>query len=114
RQTGAESIQQLLLADGIKSLAGWTLLDATGISANGTIIVGDGIDPQGNNEAWIADIPHIRKLPPNFDSVTLFDAMASADDPVAPIPTALPLFATGLGALGLLGWRRKRKAQAVA
>jgi hypothetical protein len=26
-----------------------------------------------------------------------------------PLPTALPLFATGLGALGLLGWRRKRK-----
>ena len=31
-----------------------------------------------------------------------------------PLPGALPLFATGLGALGLLGWRRKRKAQAVA
>ena len=25
-----------------------------------------------------------------------------------PLPTALPLFATGLGVLGLLGWRRKR------
>jgi outer membrane lipase/esterase len=31
-----------------------------------------------------------------------------------PLPTTLPLFATGLGALGLLGWRRKRKVQAVA
>jgi hypothetical protein len=30
-----------------------------------------------------------------------------------PIPATLPLFATGLGGLGLLGWRRKRKAQAV-
>jgi hypothetical protein len=30
-----------------------------------------------------------------------------------PLPAALPLFATGLGGLGLLGWRRKRKAQAV-
>ena len=30
-----------------------------------------------------------------------------------PVPAALPLFATGLGALGLLGWRRKRKAIAV-
>lgn len=29
-----------------------------------------------------------------------------------PIPAALPLFASGLGALGLLGWRRKRKASA--
>ena len=37
-------------------------------------------------------------------------------DPVSqtPLPAALPLFATGLGALGLLGWRRKRKAQAAA
>jgi hypothetical protein len=29
-----------------------------------------------------------------------------------PLPGALPLFATGLGALGLLGWRRKRKQAA--
>jgi hypothetical protein len=27
-----------------------------------------------------------------------------------PLPAALPLFATGLGVMGLLGWRRKRKA----
>jgi hypothetical protein len=27
-----------------------------------------------------------------------------------PLPAALPLFATGLGVLGLLGWKRKRKA----
>ncbi len=31
-----------------------------------------------------------------------------------PLPATLPLFATGLGGLGLLGWRRKRKAQAAA
>ena len=31
-----------------------------------------------------------------------------------PLPAALPLFATGLGALGLLGWRRKKKVQAAA
>ena len=30
-----------------------------------------------------------------------------------PLPATLPLFATGLAGLGLLGWRRKRKAQAV-
>ena len=39
---------------------------------------------------------------------TAFDAVAT------PLPAALPLFATGLGALGLLGWRRKRKAAALA
>jgi hypothetical protein len=31
-----------------------------------------------------------------------------------PLPAALPLFASGLGALGFLGWRRKRKAAAIA
>ena len=31
-----------------------------------------------------------------------------------PLPAALPLFASGLGALGLLGWRKKRKAAALA
>ena len=31
-----------------------------------------------------------------------------------PLPAALPLFATGLGALGLIGWRRKPKAAATS
>jgi hypothetical protein len=37
-----------------------------------------------------------------FDAVTLTST---------PLPAALPLFATGVGALGLLGSRRKRKAR---
>lgn len=31
-----------------------------------------------------------------------------------PLPAAFPLFATGFGAMGLLGWRRKRKHAAIA
>jgi hypothetical protein len=31
-----------------------------------------------------------------------------------PLPATLPLFATGLGALGLLGWHRKRKKAGLA
>jgi hypothetical protein len=39
-----------------------------------------------------------------------FNAAFSLEGSAVPLPSALPLFATGLGALGLLGWRRKRKA----
>lgn len=39
-------------------------------------------------------------------------SFAAEDITATPLPAAFPLFATGLGALGLLGWRRKRKAQA--
>jgi hypothetical protein len=45
------------------------------------------------------------------DFRTFVDTGTSA---ATPLPAALPLFATGLGALGLFGWRRKRKAQAAA
>jgi hypothetical protein len=49
----------------------------------------------------------------SFKIADLVDPPLSTDDPVAqaPIPAALPLFATGLGALGLLGWRRGRKTR---
>ena len=34
--------------------------------------------------------------------------------PAVPLPTALPLLATGLGILGLFGWRRNRRAAVFA
>jgi hypothetical protein len=40
------------------------------------------------------------------------EALISSDVTTTPLPAALPLFATGLGALGLLGWTRKRKQTA--
>jgi hypothetical protein len=43
-----------------------------------------------------------------LDNVSVTDASRAT-----PLPAALPLFATGLGALGLLGWCRKRKAAAL-
>ena len=38
-------------------LGGWKLTDATGISADGQVIVGDGISPDGQTEAWMAIVP---------------------------------------------------------
>jgi hypothetical protein len=57
-------------------------------------------------------------LPPYPDLVTELPTIGPYPGTVTitstPLPAALPLFATGLGALGLLGWRRKRKAAAIA
>ena len=50
----------------------------------------------------------------NAGVADLIVSFASDLEAAVPLPAALPLFATGLGALGLLGWRRKRKAAAVA
>jgi hypothetical protein len=59
-------------------------------------------------------------VPPNPFVCTLpsilatFELTGSVDSSVSatPLPAALPLFATGFGALGLLGWRKKRKVLA--
>ena len=40
--------------------------------------------------------------------------MAADSVTVTPLPAALPLFASGLGTIGVLGWRRKKKAQRAA
>lgn len=48
------------------------------------------------------------------DSGVFLDATGVTPPAVVPLPPALPLFAGGLGLIGLLGWCRKRKAMAVA
>ncbi len=40
--------------------------------------------------------------------------LSVSDPPATPLPAALPLFATGLGLVGLLAWHRKRKAAALS
>ena len=48
-----------------------------------------------------------------FNGVVRISYEITSFDPIlTPLPAALPLFASGLGVLGLLGWRRKRKAAA--
>jgi uncharacterized membrane protein len=53
---GCRSIAQVLSAGGA-DLSGWNLTFATSMSDDGTTIVGYGINPSGNTEAWIATIP---------------------------------------------------------
>jgi hypothetical protein len=50
------NLRSFLVSQGL-DLAGWTLTSAEGISADGLTIVGTGVNPAGNQEAWMATIP---------------------------------------------------------
>ena len=56
-QHGMRKLQDVLVNDYGLDLTGWTLTEATDISDDGLVIVGNGYDPDGNSEAWIAIIP---------------------------------------------------------
>lgn len=53
--TGMQSVAAALTAQGI-STTGWKLQEAHRISTDGTTIIGVGINPSGNREAWIATV----------------------------------------------------------
>jgi probable HAF family extracellular repeat protein len=77
-RNGMQNLRDVLINDYGLDLTGWTLRTAYGISDDGLTIVGDGLNPDGYGEAWIATIPE---------------------------PGTLFLF--GLGALGLIRKHRR-------
>ena len=46
----------------------------------------------------------------NFDYLDETFVVTNVATDVTPLPATLPLFATGVGGMVLLAWRRKRKA----
>jgi probable HAF family extracellular repeat protein len=58
-RTRMQSVLTLLLAAKVVSMAGfgWRLESANAVSTDGTVIVGDGVDPLGLREGWIARLP---------------------------------------------------------
>jgi hypothetical protein len=92
--------------------------------AGGGLAIGDKCAPDhctatsGTDTAWLSIFPVTASGGLTFANASLaststapFFSTGGSLTPT-PLPAALPLFATGLGGLALLGWRRKRKAQA--
>ncbi len=80
--SGMQRLFDVLVAQGVTGLSGWTLSEARGVSADGLTIVGTGVNPLGQTEAFVANISPV------------------------PIPPAVWLFGSALGLMGVL--RRKQ------
>jgi probable HAF family extracellular repeat protein len=80
---GMQSVQ-LLLEDAGVDLTDWQLQAATGVSASGVTIVGYGLNPDGNQEGWIArfgDEPGLLDPEAAYQSIaSLQDVGQSIDD----------------------------------
>jgi hypothetical protein len=107
---------QFALTDGV--ITGW-LVGVCIVSCSSFLSTEGGslssYNPYGLDEAVVANT-YVAVAGMTFPEGVPTNVVGSWTEEVAitPLPAALPLFATGLGALGLLGWRRKRKAAAAA
>jgi uncharacterized membrane protein len=55
--SGMRALSDALASAGAPVPSGWVLQRANGLSADGSVIVGTGIDPVGRPQAWIAHLP---------------------------------------------------------
>jgi probable HAF family extracellular repeat protein len=91
--TGVVSLHDLLVANGFE-LTGWTLESATGISTDGHVIIGNGIDPLGLHEAWMVQLS------------------VAAGVPGPTVGAGLPGILVAIA--GFIGWRRSRRGIRIA
>ncbi len=77
---GMRNLREVLIAQG-DDLTGWSLSEARGISADGRIIIGFGINPEGNREAWLAELTPQQVVP---EPVAIDVKPGSSENPINP------------------------------
>jgi probable HAF family extracellular repeat protein len=78
---GMRSLREILVDGGV-DMAGWTLIESTDVSDDGTKIVGYGTNPDGLTEAWVATIPGVSNNVSHFKVYDVRDTVTKKD-PVA-------------------------------
>ena len=87
---GIQSISNLLTAAGV-NFTGWALSNATGVSNDGTVIVGTGTNPSGQQEGWIARLPLPAPPPVPVLQVTPTSDITASGSPGGPFtPNSFP------------------------
>jgi hypothetical protein len=84
-----------------KNTVSGTVFTYTGIPQNTITLAGTYVANAESGGSW--DFPYVSLLTASGNQTMAYVS-------TTPLPAALPLFATGLGAIGLLARRRKRKA----
>ena len=103
-------------SDGFTIASDFTFLTNTLYNVRLQVGLSDSISGTGTDSLFAFIDPSFTIDGANSGAYSIFFSEGFGNDsvPATPLPAALPLFATGLGALGLLGWCRKRKAAALA
>ena len=112
-QDGVDYVSAVTICTGCGSGGVWNNLAATGLVASDFTAIGGSTHPNFAGDQILFGIE--ASLTSTNSSITAINAYFDNIDVTVnptPLPAALPLFATGLGALGLFGWRRKRKSAA--
>lgn len=87
--TGTMRLADYLTDEAGLDLSGWRLLDATGVSADGSVIVGFGLAPGAGQQAWMARLREaapcpedafVDLWPPNHDWASIDIALAAGVD----------------------------------
>lgn len=100
KEKGMQPVADVLAANGVKNVSGWTLEEATGISADGKTIIGVAQSPAGFTEDFSANLSAADTAPvtflfPDEDGVPLSTVIISKPVTITGINTGAPVTISG-------------------